>query len=65
MERQARSCYNRISDRSIFIHGATSNFPSVGLRFHDRQVTLSQMRLSTEVSHERISLTKEAPRDRP
>lgn len=50
-------------DRLIFVHGTTSNFPSVGLRFRERRVTLSRMQLSTEVSHGPISLAKETPRD--
>lgn len=48
--------------QSVISSFATSNFLSVGLR--DRRMTLPRMQLSTEVSHERILLTEEAPRDR-
>lgn len=32
-------------DRLIFVHGTTSNFPSVGLRFRERRVTLANATL--------------------
>jgi len=50
IEWYASCCYN-VS--AIFVRGTTSNFPSVGLRFRDRRVTLSNANATLDGSFPR------------